>query len=269
MSQVPLLTEHDETLTFQDHYLRVRHLRHATSEAAGERPTLVFLHDSLGSIRLWRDFPAHLALALGCHALVYDRRGYGESAPFGPEPRTVAYLEQEALLVPAVLRAAGVSQAVLFGHSDGGTLALLTAAQEPGVVAAVVTVGAHVFVEDVTLAGIRVAQQQYSTTDLPQRLARYHGTRTEPLFRAWAETWLHPTFRNWNIERYLPQIQCPVLVMQGAEDEYGTAAQVEAIATQVAGTAHAVLLPGLGHTPHRQDPEQVLKLAVNFLRAVL
>ncbi|QJX46331.1 alpha/beta hydrolase [Hymenobacter taeanensis] len=268
MSSASLLTEHHETLPFQDHYLRVQHLRHAAS-AADKRPTLVFLHDSLGSIKLWRDFPARLALALGCHAFVYDRRGYGESAPFGPEPRTVAYLEQEALVVPAVLRAAGIEQAVLWGHSDGGTLALLTAAQEPALVAAVVTVGAHVFVEDITLAGIRRAQAHYATTDLPQRLARYHGSNTEPLFRAWTDTWLHPAFRAWNIEAYLPHIQCPVLVLQGSADEYGTAAQVEAIAKQVGGTARARLLPGLGHTPHRQSPKQVLEHSRAFLQEVV
>ncbi|SNC76005.1 Pimeloyl-ACP methyl ester carboxylesterase [Hymenobacter gelipurpurascens] len=268
MSVVPLLIESDEDLPFQDHFLRIRRLRHP-APAADDRPTLVFLHDSLGSIRLWRNFPARLAEALGCHALVYDRRGYGESAAFGPAPRTVRYLEEEALTVPAVLRAAGVGHCVLFGHSDGGTLALLTAANEPALVAAVVTVGAHVFVEDVTLAGIREAQHQFATTDLPQRLARYHGPRTEPLFRAWTDTWLHPTFRTWNVEHYLPRVQCPVLAVQGEADEYGTAAQVQAIVEQVSGPAQVALLLGLGHTPHRQNPEEVLRLATNFLREML
>jgi pimeloyl-ACP methyl ester carboxylesterase len=263
-----LLTEHNETLPFQDHFLHIRYLRHAALEA-DHRPTLVFLHDSLGSIQLWRDFPARLALAVGCHAFVYDRRGYGESAPFGLEPRTAAYLEQEALTVPAVLRAVGISQAVLVGHSDGGTLALLTAAQEPELVTAAITIGAHVFVEDITLAGIRAAKAQYATTNLLQRLTRYHGPNTEPIFRAWTDTWLQPAFREWNIERYLPLITCPVLVLQGAEDEYGTAAQVKAIANQVTGTAQAVLLPGLGHTPHRQNPELVLEHSSAFLRAVV
>lgn len=263
-----LLIESEEDLPFQDHFLRVRRLRH-TAPAADERPTLVFLHDSLGSIRLWRDFPARLAQALDCHALVYDRRGYGESAEFGPEPRTVRYLEEEALTVPAVLHAAGVGHCLLVGHSDGGTLALLTAANEPALVAAVVTIGAHVFVEDVTLAGIQEARHQFSTTDLPQRLARYHGPRTEPLFRAWTDTWLHPEFRAWNIEYYLPRIQCPVLAVQGQDDEYGTPAQVQSIVGQVAGPAQAALLPGLGHTPHRQSPEEVLQLATDFLQKVL
>jgi pimeloyl-ACP methyl ester carboxylesterase len=263
-----LLEESEENLPLLGHFLRVRHLRHSAA-AADQRPTLVFLHDSLGSIRLWRDFPARLAQALGCHALVYDRRGYGESAAFGPAPRTVRYLEEEALTVPAVLQAAGVGQCVLVGHSDGGTLALLVAAQEPARVAAVVTIGAHVFVEDITLAGIRAAQQQFATTDLPQRLARYHGPRTEPLFRAWTDTWLDPAFRAWNMEHYLPRVQCPVLAVQGEEDEYGTPAQVAAIVGQVCGPAQAALLPGLGHTPHRQNPAEVLRLVTGFLHEVL
>lgn len=268
MSVAPPLIQSDEDLPFQGHFLRVRRLRHP-APAADQRPALVFLHDSLGSIRLWRDFPTRLAQAVGCHALVYDRRGYGESSAFGAAPRTVRYLEEETLTVAAVLRAAGVGQCVLVGHSDGGTLALLTAAHEPAQVAAVVTIGAHVFVEDVTLAGIRQAQHQFSTTDLPQRLARYHGPRTEPLFRAWADTWLHPDFRSWNIEHYLPRVQCPVLVVQGEADEYGTPAQVAAIVGQVAGPAQAALLPGLGHTPHRQQPDKVLWLTTAFLQETL
>ncbi|RPD49710.1 alpha/beta hydrolase [Hymenobacter sediminis] len=262
-----LLSATDFTLPFLDHYLRVRTLRHV-SPAAEQRPWLVFLHDSLGSIRLWRDLPEQLATALQCHALIYDRRGYGESAPFGPELRTPAYLEQEAQTVPAVLSACGVAQAVLFGHSDGGTLALLVAAAEPGLVAAAVTIGAHVFVEAETLRGIEQARQQYATTDLSQRLARYHGANTEAVFRAWTDTWLSPAFRSWNIEHYLPQVQCPVLVLQGTADEYGTPAQVAAIAGQVAGPVRAELLPGLGHTPHRQAPTQVIDLTTDFLRSL-
>ncbi|WP_139925479.1 alpha/beta fold hydrolase [Hymenobacter sp. DG01] len=269
MSTVLPLTPANFTLPFPDHYLQVRSLRHASPEAEG-RPWLVLLHDSLGSIRLWRDLPEQLATALGCHVLLYDRRGYGESAPLGPYPRTPAYLEEEAQTIPAVLAACGITRAVLFGHSDGGTLALLAAATAPpALVAAVVIIGAHVFVEEETLRGIRAARQQYATTDLPQRLARYHGANTEGLFRAWTDTWLSPEFRAWNIEHYLPRVQCPVLVLQGAHDEYGTEAQVTAIASQVAGPAQAELLPGLRHTPHRQAPELVVSITASFLRAHL
>ncbi|MCC3156740.1 alpha/beta hydrolase [Hymenobacter sp. 15J16-1T3B] len=245
--------------------LRVQTLR-VPDKAADARPWLVFLHDSLGCIRLWRDFPARLALATGCHALVYDRRGYGQSTPFSGEPRGLDYLAAEAPVLHQLLDACQVDRAVLFGHSDGGSIALLAAARFPTRVAAVVTEGAHVFVEDLTLAGIRAAQAQYLTTNLPERLARYHGDKTDAVFRAWADTWLLPEFRDWNIESHLPRIGCPVLVLQGAADEYGTAAQVEAIARQVGGPAEAVLLPGAAHSPHKEAPHETLRLAVDFVR---
>ena len=245
--------------------LRVQTLR-VPDPAADHRPWLVFLHDSLGCITLWRDFPARLALATGHHGLVYDRRGYGQSAPFAAAARTPAYLEAEAPVLAQLLDACQIAQAILFGHSDGGSIALLAAAGYPGRVAAVVTEGAHVFVEELTLAGIRAARQQYHATTLPARLARYHGAKTEAVFRAWADTWLSPDFRAWNIEAYLPLIQCPVLVMQGEDDEYGTPAQVAAIASQVSGPARAVLLPGAAHTPHKEAPEATLRLAAEFIR---
>lgn len=239
------------------------------AEPAAARPTLVFLHDSLGCVTLWRDFPARLAAATGCPALVYDRRGYGRSSPFAPTPRTPAYLAQEAPVLRQLLAACGIGRAILFGHSDGGSIALLAAAEYPALVAGVITEGAHVFVEDLTLDGIRAAQEQYRTTRLPEKLARYHGARTEAVFRAWADTWLMPEFRSWNIEAALPRIQCPVLVLQGSADEYGTPAQVEAIAGQVGGPARGVLLPRVGHSPHKEAPEETLRLAADFVQQLL
>ncbi|UOQ53564.1 alpha/beta fold hydrolase [Hymenobacter cellulosivorans] len=264
-SPTPVQRE-DFSLPFDGYELQVRRL---TPPGAPAQPQLVLLHDSLGCITLWRDFPELLAQATGLTVLAYDRRGYGQSAPFGPEPRTKRYLEEEAANVNRVLAACGIARAVLLGHSDGGTLALLAAALEPARTAAIITIGAHVFVEDVTLAGIRAAQEQYRTTDLPARLARYHGPKTEAVFRAWADTWLQPEFRSWNVESYLPRVTCPVLVLQGTEDEYGTAAQVTAIASGVAGTATAHLLPGLGHSPQRQAPAAVVTLAAEFVAAGL
>ncbi|RAK68299.1 alpha/beta fold hydrolase [Hymenobacter edaphi] len=258
------VTETDVPL--DGYHLRVQRL---LPTAASPRPTLVFLHDSLGCISLWRDFPARLAAATGCPALVYDRRGYGQSAPFDSRPRTNDYLADEVPVLRQLLDACGITRAILFGHSDGGSIALLAAARYPEGVAAVLTEGAHVFVENLTLAGIRAAQQQYHGTNLPERLARYHGPHTDAVFRAWADTWLRPAFRHWNIEAELPRIQCPVLVLQGAADEYGTVAQVEAIATQASGPAEAVLLPGAAHTPHREAPEETLRLAAEFVRRVL
>lgn len=251
-------------LPLDDYTVRVRAVASADPAADG-RPTLVFLHDSLGSITVWRDFPDRLAAALGCHALVYDRRGYGASSPFGPEPRRPGYLEDEADVLGRVLDASGVSQAVLFGHSDGGSIALVAAARFPDRVQAVVTEGAHVFVEERTLAGIRDARETLRTTDLRERLRRHHGERADAVTAAWIDVWLSPAFRDWNIERYLPAIRCPVLVLQGADDEYGTPDQVRAIAEGVSGPAEAYLIAGVGHTPHRAAAGEVQRLTTAFL----
>ena len=262
----PVMRSHAFDLPLDDHALRVRTLTSA-DPAATRRPTLVFLHDSLGSIRLWRDFPERLAAAAGCHALVYDRRGYGESSPFAPEPRTPAYLEREAEPLRRVLDGCGVREAVLFGHSDGGTIALVAATRDPERVRGVISEGAHVFVEELTLAGIRDAREALRTTDLAARLARYHGEKTAGVTAAWIHTWLSPAFRGWSIEPLLPAVRCPVLALQGEADEYGTPAQVDAIVRGVGGPARGWLVPGVGHTPHRDATEVVLQAALEFLRA--
>lgn len=258
----------DVDLPLDDHALRVRTLASDDPAAAG-RPTLVLLHDSLGCITVWRDFPERLAAALGCRALVYDRRGYGRSSAFGPAPRTPGYLEAEADVLARVLDACGVPEAVLFGHSDGGSIALVAAAREPARVRAVVTEGAHVFVEERTLAGIRDAREALRTTDLRDRLRRHHGDRTDGVTAAWIDVWLSPGFRDWSIAHHLPHVRCPTLVLQGADDEYGTPEQVHAIARGVAGPVRTRLLPGVGHTPHRAAPDEVLRLTTAFLRATL
>ena len=253
-------------LPLGDHALRVRTLT-AGGDAGRQRPTLVLLHDSLGSISVWRDFPERLARALGCDALVYDRRGYGASSPFGAASRTPRYLEDEADVLARVLDTCGVREAVLFGHSDGGSIALVAAARQPEVVRAVVTEGAHVFVEERTLAGIRDAREALRTTDLRERLRRHHGDRTDAVTSAWIDVWLSPAFRDWSIERYLGDVRCPVLALQGANDEYGTPEQVRAIVEGVAGPARAALIPGVGHTPHRAAADEVLRLTSAFLAA--
>ena len=244
------------------HLLAVQRL---LPEGAGSGPTLVFLHEGLGSIALWRDFPTKLCQRLGLPGLVYDRWGHGQSEPLdrAREPR---YLHDEAeLSLPSVLDQAGVEQPILIGHSDGGTIALLFAARFPDLPVAVVTEAAHVFVEEITLAGIRAAGCAYAETDLATRLSRYHGDKTERLFRAWYDRWLSPEFRAWNIEAELARVTCPVLVLQGDADEYGTADQVSAIARAVSGPAETVMLPGIGHTPHHQASEKVLELMAWFV----
>lgn len=233
---------------------------------ASSRPVLVFLHDSLGCDTVWRDFPDRLSAALGCDALVYDRRGYGKSAAFAPEPRRPDYLEREAANLIALLDACHLASAVLVGHSDGGSIALLAAALAPTRVAAVVTEGAHVFVEERTLDGIRAARELLRSTDLRERLVRHHGDKTDAVTSAWIDTWLSPAFRNWNIEHHLPAVRCPTLVLQGAADEFGTMAQVQAIADGVSGPSDRHLIPGAAHTPHREAAEMTVDLTVAFLQ---
>jgi len=268
----PTATVTDADLVVGDHHLRVRTIMSSAPGADG-RPTLVFLHDSLGCISAWRDFPERLSAAVGCHALVYDRRGYGQSAPFPAAARQPDYLEAEAhaleRLLATQLDGRTNRQAVLFGHSDGGSIALLAAALYPHRVCAIVTEGAHVFVEEVTLSGIRAAQELLHTTDLRERLWRHHGERTDGVTSAWIDVWLSPEFRAWNMERFLPRITCPALILQGADDEYGTAAQVQAIVEGIGrgegSGAIADLIEGARHTPHKEAPNTVLTLTLGFL----
>jgi pimeloyl-ACP methyl ester carboxylesterase len=225
----------------------------------------VFLHEGLGSIELWRDFPSTLAKTTGCDALIYDRWGHGKSDPLDAR-RTLRYVHDEALVsLPEVLRKAGVEDVVLIGHSDGGSIALLFAAHYPEFVRGLITEAAHVFVEDITLEGIRQSVGLYEITDLKEKLARYHGENTERIFRGWCDTWLSPEFRNWNIEECLPQITRPILVIQGEDDQYGTEAQVEAITKQVSGARESLLIPDCGHTPHHEARDKVVQAMTQFI----
>ena len=256
----------DCTVIADDRRLAVRRLD--WESGTSDRPTLVFLHEGLGSIAQWRDFPARLCQAAGLPGLVYERWGFGGSEPLVlPRPRD--YLEREAeRSLPALLEACGIGRPLLVGHSDGGSIALIYAAAFPDRPAACITEAAHVFVEPVTLNGLRAAKTAWQGGGLNERLARYHGDRTETLFRGWAETWLREDFRDWNMEARLPAIVCPVLAIQGADDEYGTAAQVEAIAAGTGGPAESLIVPACGHSPHLQQPDLVLEAMTRFLGRV-
>jgi pimeloyl-ACP methyl ester carboxylesterase len=232
------------------------------------RPTLVFLHEGLGSIAQWRDFPLAVSRAVCLPAVVYERGGHGNADPLD-EPRTIRYIHEEALQsLPEILRKLQIDDAILIGHSDGGSIALIFAAVQPEKVRGIITEAAHVFVEESTLAGIREAVRIFACTDLPDRLARYHGSNTEAVFRGWSDTWLCPAFRDWNIEEYLPGVRCPVLAIQGRDDEYGTPAQVEAIVNGVSGPVEALILDGCGHVPHVQARRKVLARMTRFIRAL-
>lgn len=231
------------------------------------RPTLIFLHEGLGSIAMWRDFPEKVARAAHCEAIVYSRYGYGNSDPLG-EPRSVRYMHDEAqTALPQLLDLLAIERPILIGHSDGGSIALIHAGTRVRAVRAVVTLAAHVFVEDISVASIAAAKAAYETTDLRDRLARYHAD-VDSAFWGWNRIWLAPEFRDWNIEEYLPRIPCPVLAIQGAEDEYGTMEQMRRIGVGVEDV-ELLALERCRHSPHRDRPEAVLTAIVGFVKRVI
>jgi pimeloyl-ACP methyl ester carboxylesterase len=234
-----------------------------------DSPVLVFLHEGLGSMQLWGDFPHLIASACGLPALLYDRLGHGLSEPLPSSGVDIAYMDPEVdLFLPAVLSTCNVRQPILIGHSDGGTIALLYAAGAGRQVLGVVTEAAHVIVEDVTRDGIRRQAAAYRETDLKDRLIKYHGEKVEALFRRWADTWVSDEFAPWDIRKRLNTVQCPVLVIQGEADEYATAAQMNDIAASVAGPAETFLVPGCRHVPHYQAREPVAERITAFVRAL-
>ncbi len=228
----------------------------------------MFLHEGLGCVALWRDFPAELARRTGCGALVYSRAGYGGSDPV-EVPRPLTYMHDEGIRVlPEVLQSAGVKRAFLVGHSDGGSIALLHAGAPnafPGL-AGLLLEAPHVFCEDLSVASIALARDAYLHGDFRARLERYHGTNVDWAFWGWNRAWLDPAFRQWNIEASLPTIRVPVLVMQGADDEYGTLAQVDAIARQCGGPVETSVLEKCGHSPHKDQRELTPDRMTTFIQ---
>jgi pimeloyl-ACP methyl ester carboxylesterase len=231
---------------------------------AKSAPTLVFLHEGLGSVALWKDFPARVAEATGCPVLVYSRAGYGRSSP-AVLPRAPDYMHVEALTVlPALLDRLGIADPVLVGHSDGASIALLHAGSGSRPVRALVALAPHVFVEDMSIASIDEVRRQYETTDLREKLARRHAD-PDAAFRGWNDIWLAPAFRSWNIEACLPGVRCPLLLIQGRDDEYGSAAQLDAIERQVGGKVARIELADCRHSPHRDQPEATLAAIADFV----
>jgi pimeloyl-ACP methyl ester carboxylesterase len=231
-------------------------------------PTVVFLHEGLGSLDLWRDFPAEVAARTGCGALVWSRAGYGRSDPC-ELPRPIEYMHQEAALLPDVLRQAEVREHILLGHSDGASIALIHAGTrpQPGLKGLALE-APHVFVEAMNLDSIVKTVEAYRTGDLRARLARRHQ-HVDAAFDGWAGAWLDPRFRAWNIEAFLPAIRVPAIVLQGAEDEYGTKAQADAIARQSGAPVEVAMLSPCGHAPHRDQPEATLAAVARFAKGVL
>lgn len=228
-------------------------------------PTIIFLHDSLGSIELWRDFPEKLSEITGYNVLVYDRQGYGNSCPFSYQERDKYYLELEADLLNQLLSYWGINEAILFGHSDGGSISLIMAAKYPEKIKAVITEGCHIFVDEVTLHGINEAVKTYETTNLHERLTKYHGDKTEKLFKMWVDTWRKDEFRDWSIEHLIPTIKCKILAIQGYNDEFGEETQIDGIVNPIPHLAQKWMIENVGHNPHKETPNEVLIRCKEFL----
>lgn len=230
-------------------------------------PTLILLHEGLGSVALWRDFPAKLAQATGRPLVVYSRYGYGRSDPIAA-PHGPRYMHDEALVaLPELRQALGLDDVILVGHSDGASIALIHAGSGRFPVRALIVEAPHVFVEEVSLKSITEARTLYEAGELRQRLARYHAD-VDSAFRGWNDAWLDPAFRDWTIAEYLPGVTCPVLAIQGDGDEYGTLDQIAAIERGVKGPFAKLVLRHCRHSPHRDQEAAVLEAMAEFIERV-
>ena len=248
---------------------RVRVKKILPESDPGNFPPLIFLHEGLGCLEMWRDFPETLCADLQMPGFVYERRGYGRSdmLPEGPWPADYLVTEAEVYL-PAVLDVCGIGECILIGHSDGGSIALIAAALRKERIKAILTEAAHIYNEEITRAGIREVVKLYENGNLREKLRRYHGKHTDAVFYRWADTWLSEEFVTWNMERFLPDVQCPFLLMQGENDEYATVTHARDIARQVSGPVNLQILPHCGHVPHFQAREKVLELMKGFIASL-
>lgn len=269
-------TSHDASLFTEDEFKEIDGYRLRTRRLRLRRPprpaaaVLVFLHEGLGCIKMWGAFPAELCARTGLDGLVYDRLGHGLSDPLPSPAADPAHMHREArTCLPELLDQYGIAHCILIGHSDGGSIGLIFAADHPQRVQAIITEAAHVFVDPLTLNGVGNTATTYEHGDLKSKLARYHGPNTETLFRRWADTWRSQEFSDWNLEALLPRIACPVLAIQGEEDEYGLPSQVLAIAEGVGGPGEAWLVPDCRHAPHRQAGEIVLDRCAGFIQRII
>jgi len=234
-------------------------------------PELLFLHEGLGSVSHWKNFPADVANATGCPVTVYSRYGSGNSDLL-TEPRPVTYMHEEGLQVlPELLAKLEIENPILIGHSDGGSIALIYAGSRPKealhAVRGLILLAPHVFVEDLSVASIYEAKLRFEKTNLAEKLARHHRDAART-FWGWNNIWLHPDFRNWNIEEYLPRITCPILAIQGLDDQYGTMAQVEAIKRQSGGPVEVLALADCRHSAQRDQPEAVIEAIKKFVNNI-
>lgn len=239
-------------------------LKRIGEEKYAEGPTLIFLHHALGSISTWRDFPERLCEATGLSGLLYDRRGHGRSSPFSAR-KNGHFLEEEAtVFLPKLLQEEGIEKPVLIGHSDGATIALLFEAHFQQA-AAIVNLAGHICNEEKTRQGIQEQAKILARPEMGEKLRRHHGTKADQLVEDWMRIWTAPGFSDWNISELLPRIQCPVLVVQGEEDEYATVNHFQEMVELPTGPSTGVLLPQTGHFPHFEKTKETIDLIHHFL----
>jgi pimeloyl-ACP methyl ester carboxylesterase len=234
-----------------------------------DAPTIVMLHEGLGCVALWRDVPEKLAVGTGCGVLAYSRFGYGASAP-AALPRPLTYMHDEALKnLGPIMDLAGIKRAILLGHSDGGSIAAIYAGGVQDFrLRGAILIAAHFFTEDPGIASIEAAKSAYETTNLREKLARYHAD-VDNAFRGWNGAWLDPEFRKWRIDDYIPTIRIPLLLIQGSADEYGTLAQFDRVIEEAYCPVQTEVIDGAGHAPHLSHPAQTLRLIEDFVARIL
>ena len=253
----------DFYLQQKDYHLFIRQIDKFPKN--GNKPTLVFLHDSWGCVEMWGDFLEVLTDMTGLNALLYDRLGYGQSSPFAVTQRTEFYLHEEAHQLVRILDSLNVNDVIIYGHSDGSTIALLTASFYPARVKGLILEGAHSFIEDSGKAAVLETRERAKTTSLLESLTKFHGAKTSELFRLWHETWLSDYFAEWTIVPLLRNIVCPVLAFQGEYDEFGSVEQLNVLKREISGSVHVSEIPCAWHTPRKQAEEPTLHLIKEWL----
>jgi pimeloyl-ACP methyl ester carboxylesterase len=233
------------------------------------QPVILILHQGLGSVSQWRAFPEALARTTGCAVVGYDRLGHGGSEPIRSD-RQPDFLTKEACeVLPEVLQVLGLERPIVYGHSDGGTIALMFAAAFPDRPRAVISEAAHVFSEVHATGGIAALQVDYQSGELRGKLERHHGDNADSMFQSWAKIWLSPEMQDWSIIDQLARIRCPLMIIQGEADDHGTMAQVDTLVSRVTGARDVMIVPGVGHMPHIEATELVAAGVAEFIAKTL
>ncbi len=257
------------TLTTTDTFITTPHGNLFSRSWLPPHPTsqekILLIHDSLGCVDLWRDFPAQLSLATNLPVIAYDRLGFGRSSP-STTPLPFTFIRDEAIhTIPHILAQLHLNKIILFGHSTGGSMAVTTAAHHPSACTALITISAQSYVEERTLHGVRTGQREFAKPDLFARLQKYHGAKAQWVLDSWTKTWLSPDYANWTLDDDLVKVTCPTLAIHGDQDEYGSVENANRIARLTSGPSRTLILPGFGHFPHRENPQRILAELTTFI----